>query len=133
MGPSFADPSALALAGLALLLGGILKGATGAGSPIVAIPILSQLYGVPFAVTVFVIPNVLTNLWQLWQYKRHIKGTRFAVIMAVSGGFGAGLGSVMLVYLPAESLMLSVGVVVLLYVGFRLARPVWRLPQDTAN
>ena len=133
MEPTLADPSALALAGLALLLGGVLKGATGAGSPIVAIPVLSLLYGVPFAVTVFVLPNLLTNLWQLWQYRQYITAMRFAAIMAVSGGIGAGLGSVMLAHLPAQSLMLGVGVMVLLYVSFRLARPGWRLPQSTAN
>ena len=76
MEPTLADPSALALAGLALLLGGVLKGATGAGGPIVAIPILSLLYSVPFAVTVFVLPNLLTNLWQLWQYRQYITAMR---------------------------------------------------------
>ena len=66
--PSLSDPSPLALAALALFLGGVLKGATGAGSPIVAVPILSLLYSVPFAVSVFVLPNLLSNLFQSWKY-----------------------------------------------------------------
>ncbi|MGB3245752.1 MAG: sulfite exporter TauE/SafE family protein [Sulfitobacter sp.] len=128
-GPTFADPSALALAALALLLGGVLKGATGAGSPVVAVPILSLLYGVPFAVTIFVLPNLLTNLWQSWKYGRHMVRPRFAAAFAISGGVGAGVGSVMLAALPAQALMLGVGAVVLLYIGFRLAKPSWQLSR----
>lgn len=35
---------------LAFYFGGVLKGATGAGAPIIAIPIISLLYDVPTAV-----------------------------------------------------------------------------------
>ena len=123
----FTDPSSLALAALALFLGGVLKGATGAGSPVIAIPILSLLHSVPFAVAIFVLPNLLTNMWQGWQYRRSATRPRFVVIFALTGGLGAIVGSFMLAYLPAEILMLGVGLIVLLYIAFRLARPGWRL------
>ena len=43
---------------IAFAMGGILKGATGAGAPIIAIPVLALLYNVQFAVAVFIIPSV---------------------------------------------------------------------------
>tara|TARA_B100000768_G_scaffold167934_1_gene172399 strand:- start:1123 stop:1581 length:459 start_codon:yes stop_codon:yes gene_type:complete len=42
---------------LAFYFGGVLKGATGAGAPIIAIPIISLLYNVPKAVAAFTIPS----------------------------------------------------------------------------
>ena len=131
--PSFSDPTSLFLAALALFLGGVLKGATGAGSPVVAIPILSILYSVPFAVTVFVVPNLLTNLWQRWQYRQHVGSRRLNYLFAVFGGIGAAIGSVMLAQLPSDILMLGVGLVVLLYIGFRLARPNWKLSSTMGD
>ena len=125
--PSLDDPGALALAALAMFLGGVLKGATGAGSPVVAVPILSLLYSVPFAVTLFVLPNLLSNLWQGWKYRVHTPRPGFVWSFALAGGVGAGVGSVMLANLPAAVLMAGVAVVVLLYITFRLARPGWRL------
>ena len=50
------EPISLAIAVLALLLGGVLKGAIGAGAPVVAVPIISMLYGVPTAVCVLLLP-----------------------------------------------------------------------------
>ena len=43
---------------VAFAFGGILKGATGAGAPIIVVPLLAMYNGVVFAVTVFVIPLV---------------------------------------------------------------------------
>lgn len=123
------DPVSLALAAFAVFLGGILKGATGAGSPVVAVPILSLLYSVPFAVAIFVLPNLMSNLWQGWQYRAHATRPWFIAGFALAGGLGAGIGSVMLARLPAEALMLGVALVVLLYIAFRLARPNWQLSR----
>jgi uncharacterized membrane protein YfcA len=42
---------------VAFALGGILKGATGAGAPIVTIPVIAAFYDVRIAVIIMVIPN----------------------------------------------------------------------------
>ena len=60
------DPLAIALAALAFACGGILKGAIGAGAPVIAVPILALLYDVPLAVALFTLPNLLSNSWQGW-------------------------------------------------------------------
>ncbi len=51
----------LAIVGLAL--GGMLKGATGAGAPLIAVPVMAMYFDVPMAVTVFAVTNLLANVW----------------------------------------------------------------------
>ena len=47
---------------LAFALGGILKGATGAGTPVIAIPVLTIFFDVQLAVIIMVMPNLISNL-----------------------------------------------------------------------
>ncbi|MEM8665280.1 MAG: TSUP family transporter, partial [Pseudomonadota bacterium] len=63
------DVTGLLLASLGLAIGGVLKGATGAGAPLLAVPILAVLYDVPFAVAVLTFPSLLTNAWQAWRFR----------------------------------------------------------------
>ena len=42
----------------AFALGGTLKGATGAGAPIITIPVIAAFYDVRIAVIIMVIPNL---------------------------------------------------------------------------
>ena len=64
--------SAIAIVFVCLALGGILKGATGAGAPILAVPALAMLFDVQFAVAIMVMPNLLTNAWQAWRFRHHV-------------------------------------------------------------
>ena len=48
--------------------GGILKGATGIGSPIIAVPILAIYFDARFAIIIFSIPNIIPNIWQALSY-----------------------------------------------------------------
>ena len=114
---------------LSLALGGVLKGATGAGAPIVAVPIMAMAYDVRFAVTVMIMPNLLSNLWQAWLYRAALQDRGFVANLAVAGAIGAGLGTWMLAALPSEWLTAVVAVVTLAYVGFRVAKPSWRLAE----
>jgi len=116
-----------------LFLGGILKGATGAGAPIVAVPVLAILVDVPFAVATLAFPNLLSNAWQGWRFRRSMNAPRFIAAFALSAGLGAALGSVLLVTLPPGILLVSVSLVVFVYVGFRLSHPQWALGRRVAN
>ena len=98
----------IVIAILGLCLGGLLKGATGAGAPIIAVPILAMYFDVPLAVTIFVMPNLLTNLWQSWTYREHQLPPRFVILFAGGGGIGAGIGTVLLANLPAAALTTTV-------------------------
>lgn len=118
--------------GLAFALGGILKGATGAGAPLIAVPLIAMLYDVRLAVAVFAVPNVVTNAIQVWQFRgAHVPNLtrRFAL----AGAVGTGIGTLALTALNAASLLLVVAAAVFLYIGFRVARPGWSLSFALAS
>ena len=55
----------------AFALGGIVKGATGAGSPIIAIPVLTIFFDAKLAVAVMAVPNLFSNIYQIKQCLSH--------------------------------------------------------------
>lgn len=133
MNLSFDDPVGLAVIALGLFFGGILKGATGAGMPVVAVPIIAAVYDARVAVVVLVIPNLVTNVWQAQKYRAHNAAPGFAKRFALFGFLGAALGTALLVRLPVTVLNLTMAAIILGYIGLRLARPGMRLPLDLAT
>lgn len=121
------------LVAFAFALGGILKGATGAGAPVVSVPVLAVLYDVRFAVAMIVMPNIIPNLWQAWTYRHDMLQRRFVWSYAIAGGIGAGIGTVALASLKGEVLSIGVACVVLAYVAFRLLKASWVLGFDRAS
>ena len=57
---------------ISFILAGILKGATGAGAPIITIPVISAFYDVRLAVVLMVVPNFLSNIQQLYHFRKSI-------------------------------------------------------------
>lgn len=127
------DWTGIALGASALAAGGVLKGAIGAGAPIIAVPLLALLYDVPFAVTIFVIPSILSNLWQGWQYRAHALPSAFVLRFAGAGAVGAFLGSFLLAWLPGEQLLAGLAMIVFVYIGMRVARPGWVLSRSAGD
>ena len=115
---------------LGFALGGILKGATGAGAPIIAVPIVASQYSVPLAVAIFIVPNLASNLWLGWSYRKYRLPLRFGAMFATAGAIGAGLGTVMLASLSGATLKVMVAIAVLAYIAFRLLRPNWVLEYE---
>jgi len=118
---------------IAFALGGILKGATGAGAPIITIPVIAAFYDVRIAVIIMVIPNLLTNIGQLYQFRKTILPAFFTISFALGGGIGAFLGTILLVSLPIKILTLSVAVIVIIYILLKLAVPSWKLVYEKAT
>ncbi len=127
------DLTSIIFATIAFALGGLLKGATGAGAPVVGVPVLAVLVDVRFAVAVFATPNLLTNLWQGWRYRHHQGARAFVWKLAVAGIAGAAAGTLLLAWLSPDLLMGVVAAIVLAYVVFRLLRPDWHLSRAAAN
>ncbi len=117
----------------AFALGGILKGATGAGAPIITIPVIASFYDVRIAVIIMVIPNLLTNIGQLYQFRKTILPSFFTVSFALGGGIGAFLGTILLVSLPIKILTLSVAIIVIIYILLKIAVPSWKLVYGKAK
>ncbi len=120
------------IAAVFLALGGLVKGATGAGAPVLAVPAIAMLYDVKLAVVIMMVPNLLTNIWQWWQYRKSISQTRFVVMFALAGAIGTVIGTWLLATLPQEILSLTLAAVVFVYVIFRFLRPGWVLSDKAA-
>jgi uncharacterized membrane protein YfcA len=116
-----ASPPALAAVFTALALGGTLKGATGMGAPVVAIPVMAAFFDARLAVVLMVLPNLFTNALQLWTWRAR-RPDALAWRFALTGGIGAGLGTLVLVAVPVRALTLIVALAVLAYVALRLWR-----------
>jgi len=118
---------------VAFALGGILKGATGAGAPIVTIPVIAAFYDVRIAVIIMVIPNLLTNIGQLYQFRKTILPSFFTVSFALGGGIGAFIGTILLANLSIKILTLSVAFLVIIYILLKLIVPSWKLIYEKAT
>jgi len=122
----------IAIVFLCLALGGVLKGATGAGAPLLAVPALALFFDVQFAVVTMLVSNVLTNIWQAWSFRTHLPPRPLVVRLLVGAIIGVFAGSVLLVTLPMRWLSLAVAAAVLAYIALRLLRPGWRLSMERA-
>jgi uncharacterized membrane protein YfcA len=118
---------------IALALGGVLKGATGAGAPIIAVPVMAMYFGVPIAVAVFAVPNLLANVWQAWTHRTDQLPLPFMIMFGAGGAAGTLVGTMLLANLPGSALTLIVAFAVFVYVGFRLMRPGWVLRYRLAE
>jgi len=118
---------------LAFAAGGIIKGATGAGAPLLAVPLMVVLRDVQFAVAVFVLPNIVPNIWQFWLCRKAPISKRFVISFALAGGAGAGMGTLALAGWRPEVLMITVATMLIAYIFFRLFKPAWELPMSAAS
>jgi uncharacterized protein len=116
-----------------LAVGGILKGATGAGAPILAVPALVALFDVRFAIAVMVMPNLLTNLWQAWRFRENLPVATFTLPLILGGMAGVGAGTLLLAVVPAAQLQILVALSVFGYVLLRFAKPHWKIEMERAK
>lgn len=117
------DILSLVVIGLGLFAGGVIKGATGAGMPLVAVPLIAAFYDVRLAVVVLVIPSFITNTMQAYRYRAQEPSRRVTRQVVATGVAGASIGTLLLVSLPAAALNLLMAALVFVYVGLRLWRP----------
>jgi uncharacterized protein len=114
-------------------LGGFVKGAIGLGLPLVTVPALAAFLGVPHALAIMMVPLVLTNAWQLWQFRRHREGTEFLARLLPAGVVGIAVGTWALTFLPAQILSLMLGAMIVVYIALSFARPDMQTPPKTAR
>ncbi|MCC6006105.1 MAG: sulfite exporter TauE/SafE family protein [Rhodobacteraceae bacterium] len=118
--------------GIAFAIGGILKGATGAGAPLVAVPLLTLLLGPEYAITVMAVANLALNTVQAWACRRALLPARFSAVFFGTGMVGIVAGTWVLVALDDRMLSVVVACGALAYVALRLARPGLGLAMETA-
>jgi uncharacterized membrane protein YfcA len=120
---------------LALGAGAVVKGASGMGLPLIALPVITAFFGLQHAIGLMVIPLIATNAWQVWRFRREAGNPRLAFmpVFLVAGALGIGLGTWALTSLPERLLVLGLGCLLLTYVALRLATPHWSLPLPLAK
>jgi uncharacterized membrane protein YfcA len=105
------------LVGLALLVAGFVKGASGMGFPLIATPTVALLLDIRIAITILIIPNIVMDVAQVFR-----GGFPYAVFRRFSWFFvmtviGVFLGTKVLATLPLWVLNFCLGVMVLIFVA----------------
>ncbi|MDR5861803.1 sulfite exporter TauE/SafE family protein [Halomonas campisalis] len=118
---------------LTLAVAGIIKGAIGAGVPVIVVPVLTMLYDVQIAIAVLLAPNLISNAWQVWHYRRHLLPADFLLAFSLSGGLGVAVGTWALVVIDKETLSVVVAGCILLYLAVRLLQGTRALPYAIAR
>jgi uncharacterized protein len=117
----------------AMAIGSFVKGATGAGLPQLAIPVMATFIGVEAAVVIMAIPGIVSNTWLLWTYRRNYKNTRDLPALLATGTVGAIVGTVLLDSLDEDVLSLVLAGIIVLYTIAFFASPDLRLPRNVTR
>jgi len=107
----------------ALAAGGLTKGLTGMGLPMVAIPIMAAFLGVERAVLIMIVPTVVVNVWMSWVNRDCIDDMPEIWRLLLPGLPGAALGASVLYLAPNQWLATGLALWICLYLGLRLMRP----------
>jgi len=103
----------LAIIAVAFLLGSTVKGALGAGIPAVGMPIMVMVIEPALAASLFVVPVMISNFWQIWQAGQYGEAFRrfwpFLITLVIGVWMGAGL----LTTVDPDLLALTLGIVVM--------------------
>jgi uncharacterized protein len=113
---------------LAITLGAFVKGATGSGLPLIALPVMAAFLGVERSIVIMTIPGLVSNAWMLWALRHHLSRTRDLPAMLVAGAGGVLAGTWLLKTLDARLLSLALAATILVYVVLFFAHPDLRLP-----
>jgi uncharacterized membrane protein YfcA len=117
------EADTLIVISLAMAVGSFIKGATGAGLPQVAIPVMASFLGVEAAVVIMAIPGIVTNTWLMWTYRMYYSDTRDLPLLLTTGIVGAILGTVLLDTLDEDMLSFVLAGMVALYALVFFAHP----------
>jgi uncharacterized membrane protein YfcA len=117
---------------IAVIIGGFVKGVTGSGLPVVAIPIIATFTGVETAVVIMVIPSISSNL-QLIRANRGARNeTRHLAQMVIAGVFGVAFGTFILTSVDEDILGLILAGVIFGYIAVNRLHPTFVLSERLA-
>jgi uncharacterized membrane protein YfcA len=122
------EPGAYVVILVAVIIGSLVKGATGTGLPTVAIPVMASFIGVEQAVVIMAVPTVVTNSWLMWIHRSQMNATRDLPSMIVAGFAGVVFGAWLLTSVSARALSLGLAALIATYVTLFLARPSLAFP-----
>ncbi len=94
------SPDAIIIIFLALAAGSLVKGISGLGLPLVAIPVMAGFLGAERAVVMMVVPGILINFGLMWTYRAHATHLPHMPVFAAVAIAGVVLGAWILSAVP---------------------------------
>ena len=104
------------LVGIALLLAGFVKGASGMGFPLIATPSVALLLDIRIAITILIIPNIVMDIAQVFRGGFPVEVLRRFARFLITNVIGVFLGTKLLATLPLWMLNFCLGAMVLVFV-----------------
>jgi uncharacterized protein len=117
----------------AMFLGAFVKGASGVGLPLLAVPVMATFLGVEHAVVVMTIPGIVTNIWLMWRHRLHLRVRGPLASLLVLGCGGAVVGTYGLKALNPRVLALALVAVIVTYVALFLRDEALHIPVRLAG
>ncbi|MDA0240856.1 MAG: sulfite exporter TauE/SafE family protein, partial [Proteobacteria bacterium] len=107
----------------AVAIGGFVKGITGVGLPLVAVPVMASVLGVEHAVAVMIIPSLVSNLAVILVYRAEATANWEIFFMILMGVLGVATGAWILTQLNKEVLFVLMAAWVGVYLLVRIFDP----------
>lgn len=103
--------------------GALVKGVTGMGYPVLAVPLIALVADMETAVVVVALPNLAANAYLCWHARDHRHEARTLGRLVGWGTVGAVIGTLALVHLPDAPLRIALAAVILGFVAQFVRRP----------
>lgn len=120
--PFGSDVEAVALVAVALMLAGVLKGATGIGYSTCALPLLTAAVGLKAAIGLVLVPAMASNLALMWSagHWRETINRFWPLYLAMLPGIAVGVA--LLAISDGRAATAALGAITVVYVAISLAR-----------
>ncbi len=99
----------------AFVFGGLCKGISGVGVPIVAVPVIASVTDITLAIILIAIPSVVPNFYQVWRFKTSWTRSFSLGTLCLASIIGSGIGVLILLKVDPEILSKILGLVVISY------------------
>ncbi len=117
----------------ASLLGAFVKSVTGMGYPLLAVPLITLVLGIDDAVVIVAAPNVTANFLLCWHAREGRHESRNLKALVGWSFAGAFVGTLLLVSVPEEPLLVLLVATIAVFVVSFLRSPQLRLRLETTR
>ena len=107
----------------AFVFGGLCKGISGVGVPIVAVPVIASVTDITLAIILIAIPSVAPNFYQVWRFKTSWTRPFPLGTLCLASVIGSGIGVLILLKVDPEMLSKILGLVIISYCAIRRWQP----------
>ncbi len=113
----------IAVVVFASLLGAMVKSVAGMGYPVLAVPLIALVLGVEDAVVIVALPNLAANAYLCWESRDTHDQARDLPSLLGFGIVGAVVGTIALVTVPEEPLLVVLALSIAVFVFNFVRRP----------